>query len=193
MTAPRANETSVLNESQTDSESLLALHSLDEYQSLQGQRFAGVRTVLIVLSSKAMIYDVEALRQKVLLAYPEAAVFFMSTSGQSMGVVCPRAVDLVIDLTGPGQRQGWFFARKLKGMAKHIVGRNAGLFRKKIYDRIFDEKADKVGLPDDFLERERAVQKRVLSLAGVPVIPSGGTTADLAKKIALELPPMADR
>ncbi len=175
-----------------DQETENSLNHLADFRDLQGQRFTGVRTVLIVLSAKAMVLDVEALRQKSLLAYPDAAVFFMTTSGKPIGVYSPQSVDLLVDFTGPGQRQGWFFAKKLRKMAKFAVGRNAGLFRKKIYDRVFDEKSKKQKIPKDYLEHERFVQKQVLALAGVPVIPAGGTTADRSKSIALELPPLAN-
>ncbi len=174
-----------------DPDTAASLLNLADFRDLQDQRVSGVRTILVVLSSRAIVLDVEALRQKALLAYPDAAVFFMTTAGKPVGVSSPQSVDLLVDMTGPGQRQGWFFARKLRKMAKFAVGRNAGLFRKKIYDRIFDEKSHRQNLPNDYLERERYVQKQVLALAGIPVIPAAGTTADRARTIALELPPLA--
>ncbi|MBU6376550.1 MAG: hypothetical protein KGQ59_11180, partial [Bdellovibrionales bacterium] len=100
--------------------------------------------------------------------------------------------DLVVDFTGPGQRQGWFFARRLRRMARFAVGRNAGLFRKRIYDRIFDEKAREnsrlrvMGT----LQREREVQRMVLALAGVASMPHSESGADRSGHIALELPPL---
>jgi hypothetical protein len=172
----------------TESESFLNL--LADQERVRSQRVSGVRTVLVVLSSKGMVYDMESLRQKIVLAYPEAAVFFRTTSGQSVGVASPNRVDLLIDLTSPRSRQGWFYARKLRGMARHAVGRNAGLFRKAIFDRIFDEKAAKASVPTDQLERERYVQRQVLELAGVALAQMGDTPPDRGQKIALELPPM---
>ena len=71
------------------------------------------------------------------------------------------------------------------------VGRNAGLFRRKIFDRIFDEKDQALKLPAEVLERERQVQKEVLALAGVAFVPSGDTPADRGKITPMELPPFA--
>jgi hypothetical protein len=117
-------------------------------------------------------------------------VFFLTTLGKPIGSPPPRQVDLLIDFTGPGQRQGWFFARKLRRMARAAVGRNAGLFRKRIYDKIYDEKAPSATLSTDVLERERQVQKRILNLSGVAFVQYGDTPPDRGKSIALELPPM---
>ncbi len=107
--------------------------------------------------------------------------------------MAPHVLDLLIDLTGPKQRQGFLFARKLRKRARLIVGRNAGFFRKHIYDRIFDEKDTESAklVPYDMLERERYAQKQVLALAGVPIIPVADLTADRSKTIALDLPPMS--
>jgi hypothetical protein len=96
----------------------------------------------------------------------------------------------LIDFTGPGQRQGLFYARKLRKMAKVAIGRNAGFFRKSLYDRIFNEQLEGSKVPSEMLERERFVQKRLLNLAGIPVIQAGETPPDRGKTIALELPGM---
>jgi hypothetical protein len=64
------------------------------------------------------------------------------------------------------------------------------LFRKRIYDRVYDEKNAPAQLPREVLERERLVQKRVLGLAGVALVPTGETHPDRGKTIALGLPPM---
>jgi hypothetical protein len=177
-----------------DQESEHSFQKMTEMDRLRGNRIPGVRTVLFVLSSRGMVFDTESLRQKVLLAYPEATVFFMTTMGKPVGATSPRQVDLLIDFTGPRQRQGWFFARKLRSMARVAVGRNAGLFRKGLYDRIFDEKQPSAslpgGLPTELLERERFVQKQVLSLVGITIVQAGDTPKDRSKSIALELPPM---
>ena len=176
-----------------DLESIESLTALDVLHTLRQRRIPGVKTVLLVLSSRGMVFDVEALRQKVLAAYPDAAVFFRSTSGRPVGVASPQSVDLLIDLTGPGQRQGWFYSRKLRKMARFAVGRNAGLFRKRLYDRVFDEREPNLTLPADFLDREKQVQKEVLALAGIAVIPAAETTPDRSKTIALELPPLSQQ
>lgn len=167
------------------------LKQLLERSKVELNRVPGVKTVLVVLSAKALTYDIDALRMKVMQAYPDSAVFFRNTSGRMIGIHSPQKVDLLIDLTGPGQRQPFFYAKKLKGSARFAVGRNAGLFRKKVYDRVFDEKGEHQGsLPRDMIDRERFVQKQVLALAGVADVPAADATPDLGKKIALTLPKM---
>jgi hypothetical protein len=67
------------------------------------------------------------------------------------------------------------------------------LFRKRIYDKIYDEKAPEFKdsmLSKEVLERERQVQKRILNLSGVAFVQYGDTPPDRGKSIALELPPM---
>jgi len=167
------------------------LSALERTQRLRDQRVPGVRTVLVVLSSRGMVYDMESLRQHILLAYPDAAVFFRNTAGKAQGAPSPKQVDLLLDFTGPGQRQWFLFPRKLRKMARFAVGRNAGIFRARLYDRIFDENALDQSDPAQILDRERKVQTEVLALAGVPMVPAGNPTADRAKTIALELPPLA--
>lgn len=175
-----------------DQDSKASLEQMTEQSRIRQGRLPGVKTVLVVLSSRGMVFDIESLRQKIGLAYTDAAVFFRTTDGKDIGAACPARVDLVIDFTGPGQRQGWFYARRLRRMARIAVGRNAGLFRKGSYDRIFDEKsAERVkdpSLPRELLERERFVQKKVLELVGVGMAPVGDTPVDRSKSIALELP-----
>jgi hypothetical protein len=177
-----------------DSESQTFLSTLMSEEQVRSHRIPGVRTVLVVLSAKGMVYDIESLRQKILLSYPDSTVFFLTTLGKPVGSLPPRQVDLLIDFTGSGQRQGWFYARKLRRMARVAVGRNAGLFRKRIYDKIFDEKSPDPALEklaaSDVLERERQVQKRILNLSGVAFVQYGDTPPDRGKSIALELPPM---
>jgi hypothetical protein len=146
-----------------------------------------------------MAFDRDALRQKILTAYPEASTFFLATGGEPLGVEPPRNVDLVIDFTGPGQRQGFRFAKKIRKIARHCVGRNVGWFRKKIYDRVFDEgrvfSEPATGkVTAEFREpaiRELFVQRQVLALAGIAAIPAAQAGPDLGKKIALDLPPLA--
>lgn len=176
-----------------DTESASALAIMGEQDRFRNSRIPGVRTVLIVLSARGLVYDTEALRQKVLLAYPEAAVFFVSTQGKALGASCPREVDLLIDFSGPGQRQKLFFAKKLRRMARVAIGRNAGLFRKRIYDRVFDESSATAALSGEMIERERQIQREVLHLAGIALAQAGDTPVDRAYSIALGLPPMANR
>ena len=163
-----------------------------EQQRVKSNRVAGVKIALLVLSSRAMAFDTHSLRHEILLTYPDATVFFRTTQGKPIGPESPRHVDLVIDFTGPRQRQGWLYAKRLRSMARFAVGRNAGLFRKKIYDRVYDEKSSKIAsrLPADLFERERHVQREVLGLAGVAFIQQGSPGPDRGKTIALELPPL---
>jgi hypothetical protein len=162
-----------------------------EYEKVRANKVNGVKNVLIVISSRGMVFDIESLRQKVLLSYPEAAVFFRTTLGKPIGAIAPEKIDLLIDFTGPGQRQGLFYARKLRRTARVAVGRNAGLFRKKLYDRVYDEKAQLASLPVDLLKRERLVQRYVLEMAGVAFVPMGDVPPDRGKITPLELPPLA--
>ncbi|MFZ9596060.1 MAG: hypothetical protein ACO3A2_08285 [Bdellovibrionia bacterium] len=174
-----------------DPESQEFLKRMTEQEQFLANRIPGVKFVLIVLSARGMVYDLESLRQKVLISYPDAAVFFQNTMGKPIGFDSPQKVDLLIDLTGPGQRQGWFYSKKLRKMARFAVGRNAGWFRKKIYDRVYDEIQNAAEVPSEMLQRERFVQKKVLNLAGVSFFHSGEALSDRGKSIALELPAMA--
>jgi hypothetical protein len=169
-----------------DTQALLV--KIEQERQIAKNVFKGVKTILFVLSSRAMAYDTESLRQKVLQVYPDAAVFFLTTLGTPIGAVAPRRVDLLIDFTGPGQRQGWFYALSLRGRARIAVGRNAGLFRKARYDKVINEKS-RTDLPSELLARERVVQREVLQLAGVPMALTGEVPPDRGKQIALELPP----
>lgn len=184
------NKISPSESREIDQESQACLIRMAEQEQILNHRIPGVKFVLVVLSSRGMAYDLEALRQKVVLSYPDAAVFFQTTVGKPIGPVPPSQVDLLIDFTGPGQRQSLFYAKKLRRMARVGVGRNAGWFRKRIYDRIFDESLNSSELPQEMLERERFVQKKVLNLAGVALVQSGEVPPDRGKSIALELPPM---
>ena len=174
-----------------DPQTAIYLARMAEQEGTRTHRVPGVRTVLVVLSAAGMVYDVESLRQKVVLAYPDSAVFFVTTIGKPVGVMHPPQVDLLIDFTGPGQKQGMFYPKRLRRAARITVGRNAGFFRKKIYDRVFDEKSKQVQLPTESLARERVVQRHVLELAGVAFVPSGDTPPDRGKITPLELPPFA--
>jgi hypothetical protein len=174
---------------EVDQQSEGFLKLLAEQERIRSNKVAGVRTVLVVMSSKAMVYDRESLRQKILLTYPEAAVFFQNTLGTFMGPASPNKVDLIIDLTGPGQRQGLFAANRLKSKGRTVVGRNAGLFRKRLYHRLFDEKTASQ-LPTELFNRERMVQREVMALVGVALAPQGDLPPDRGKTIALELPPL---
>lgn len=182
-----------------DPESLTSLAALELRERLRPNIFSNVRTALVVLSSTAMAFDTEALRQKISMIYPECAVFFRSSSGRPLGVPSPKSVDLLIDFTGPSEvgnlfawgKQGFFYALKLRAMSRHVVGRNAGIFRKARYNRVIDESKQISGVPRDSLDHERMVQTQVLALAGIPVVPVGELTTDRSRTIALELPPLA--
>lgn len=174
----------------SDEESRKFLSLMTEQDRIRGQRLPGIRTVLVVLSAAGMVYDMEALQQKILLSYPEAVTFFVTTNGKPLGVSAPKQIDLLIDFTGPRQRQSLFFAKRLRRMARIAIGRNAGLFRKRLYDRTFDEKALRAQLPGEHSSKERKVQREVLALAGIPFSQTGDTPADRGLTIALDLPPM---
>lgn len=171
-----------------DLESQDCLNQVLEKGDVLAYRVPQVKMVLVVLSSRGMTFDCSSLQNQILSAYPDALVFFQSTSGKAMGATPPSRVDLLIDFTGPRQRQGWFYARKLKRSCRVAVGRNAGLFRKGLYDRIFDEFDPKWKLPVDLLERERFAQKKVLELAGIGVIRPSETPKDRGKIVPLDLP-----
>lgn len=171
-----------------DTESMDCLSQVLEKGDVLAYRVPQVKIVLVVLSSRGMTFDCSSLQNQILSAYPDALVFFQSTSGKPMGATPPAQVDLLIDFTGPRQRQGWFYARKLKRLCRVTVGRNAGLFRKGLYDRIFDEFDSKWKLPADLLDRERFAQKKVLELAGIGVIRPSETPKDRGKIVPLDLP-----
>jgi hypothetical protein len=172
-----------------DDESAACLSQMAEQEQVHLQKIEGVKFVLVVLSARGMAYDVSALRQKILLSYPDSLVFLRSTGGTPLGPECPAKVDLLIDFTGPGQRQGWLYARKLRAMAKYAVGRNAGMFRRRIYDQVLDEQGNPE-VPTELLARERYVQKKLLNMAGVASFHAGVSPSDRGKSIALELPSM---
>ncbi len=173
-----------------DTETGHFLQLMAEAEQVRTYKVAGVKTVLVVLSARGMVFDTDSLKQKILHAYPDCVVFFRNTLGKSIGFASPDHVDLIIDFTGPGQRQSIFYARKLRKSARVIVGRHAGFFRKKIYDRVFDERASTNKIPTELLAHERYVQKEVMKLAGIALSPSGDTPPDLGKIIPLDLPPM---
>ena len=174
-----------------DSESAHTLHLLEEEERIRQNRVENVKTVLVVLSGRAVAFDDASLRQKIQLTYPGAEVYFMTTEAYPMGEKVPSdaKVDLVIDFTGPGHRHKWLWARKLRARARVCVGRPAGLFREHIYDRLSTELKRK-DLPKDVLERERQIQREVLALAGVPVSHKGNSVVDQGRTIASRLPPL---
>jgi hypothetical protein len=174
-----------------DPESQAFMRTMADQEKVRSNRVNNVRTVLVVLSSAGIVFDIESLRQKILLSYPEAAVFFRTTLGKAVGSVAPDRVDLLIDFTGPRQRQGIFYARKLRRMSRFAVGRDAGFFRKGLYDRVFDEHANASSLPAEKLTRERVVQREILGLVGVAFVQAGDSAPDRGKITPLELPLLA--
>lgn len=179
-----------IGEVTVDRESEIRLTQMAEKDDVISNRVERVKFILIVLSSRGMVYDVESLRQKVLLSYPDSVVFFQTTDGKPVGALAPKTVDLLIDFTGPHQRQSMFHAISLRRRSRFAVGRNAGMFRKKIYHRIYDEMSDSGNIPEEVLKKERFVQKQVLNQAGVAFVQAGDIPPDLGKTIALELPGM---
>ena len=152
--------------------------------------FPGVRTVLVIFSATGIVFDQVSLQQKIRAAYPGALVFFRTTAGHPVGKTVSGQVDLLIDLTGPGAHQGFFFARKLRRLARISIGRNAGIFRKRIYTKVVDEKSRMATLPKDSLARERVIQREVLAAAGIALEQTGEVPADQGKTIAIHLPPL---
>ncbi len=149
-------------------------------------RVSAVRDILVVLSGSVMAFDRESLRYAILRAYPDASVFFQSGIGSSLGPDAPCRVDLVIDFTAPRQRQTFFRALGLRRMAKTTVGRSTGFLRQRMYDRLTPREKQYTSK----IEQERVMQREVLALAGVSVLPSGAPLRDVSKSIALELPRM---
>jgi hypothetical protein len=174
-----------------DFETGAALHKLEQGLTLDAQKFSDVKSVLFVFSSFAVAFDPYALRHMAETAYPGCKVYFMSISGQAWGTkTIPNEIDLVVDFSPPKAHQNFLFARKMRKLGKHVVGRNVGLFRKSSYDRIFDEKENLAALPVDMMARERVVQRKVLELAGIAAVPNAKASQNLEKEIATELPPL---
>ncbi len=147
-----------------------------------------VSSVLVILSSRGMVFDIHSIRQKVTNTYPGSHVYFKTQLLKSLGEPSPTHVDLIIDLTGPNQRESFCLPWKLSKIGKLIVGRNTGWLRKKFYHRLVTEELIN-HLPTQLLERERLIQKKVFQLAGVPFLDKGeNPLPDLGKTIALELP-----
>lgn len=183
----------VSTEKVQDSESSSSLRQLQAEEAIRKQRVDHVRNVLVILSGRSVIYDDASLRQKILLSYPGAKIYFMTSEAYSFGEKLPKSlkIDLLIDFTGPGDRRKWLWARRLRSRARVCVGRPAGFFREHIYDRLTTEGKRK-DLPRDVLERERICQREVLELAGIPVSTKGNTGPDQGRTIATRLPPLRD-
>lgn len=177
------------NKVSKDVETERSLQTLAEQEKLKKHQVENVRTVLVVLSGVSVAYDIAALRHKISRVYSNAAVFFEATIGKPLGLARPARVDLLIDFTAPRQREGFFRARQLRRCVRFAVGRDAGWFRKKSYDRVIDE--SDLARDKDLLHRERVAQRRVLEAVGVGIVLQGDTTEDRAHDIALELPPLA--
>ena len=149
-----------------------------------------VRAVLVILSAMGMVYDRDAIRQKMLLVYPNAAIFFNNPNGTPCGVSSPQYVDVLIDLTAHSHKQSWWYVRNLRRMARFAVGRDVGLFRRKLYDRVVAQDKNQ-NKSSDWFESECRIQKQLFALAGISLDASGDTTYDLSRTIALELPPLS--
>lgn len=128
----------------------------------------------IVLSGRGMVFDIEALRHSVRLCHPEAVVFFFSSLGKLQGGGRPpRKMDLLIDLTAPGQRERLGGALGWRFYAKRVVGRRHGWLRGLLYDEVHPEAASQKEFRGSFLPLEREMQEAVLRLAGIPPAQSG--------------------
>lgn len=171
---------------QIDPESEASLARMVTQTQIANQKFPNVKFILFILSSRGMAYDVEGLRQRALLSYPDSVVFFQTSLQKPVGPSAPEEVDLVVDLTGSSERQGFWFGRRVRKMARYAVGRKTGFWRKRLYDRLYDESFPEV--PQELLQKERFVQKRVLELAGISLAETGEALPDKGKTYALELP-----
>jgi len=174
-------------ETKEDPDTLSSLERMSDVEKVSANQLESVKLVLIVLSSRGMAFDLEALRQMVVSTYPDAAVFFETPLGKTIGPHCPDHVDLLIDFTGPRERQRFCSARRYRRLAKLAVGRNASYYRRNKYDRVFDEFSKRGSTPVDLLDRERFVQKNLLKLAGIPVVQKNETPPDRGKIVPLEL------
>ena len=173
--APTATEDSVL----VDQESQKFLHLLDQETELRKHREKDIKTVLVILSNRGLTFDVASLKQKITLAYPGAQVFFKATGGgDCFGPAAPSQVDLLIDFTAPGAHQHLGMFLKFRMQGRIVIGRNKGIARKLLYNRVFDEKNPELDLPRDLLQSERIVQREVLALAGIPLSQHGDVLMD---------------
>lgn len=168
-----------------DAESISSLKSLLAEEAIRKNQVENVRTVLVVLSGRSMVYDDASLRQKIQLTYGDAKVYFMTTDAFPLGEKLPKSakIDLLIDFTGPGHKHKWLWSRLLRSRTRVCVGRPAGFFREFIYDRVYPE-TKQTDLPRDVIERERIVQREVLAMAGVPLSHQGAIGHDLGRVIA---------
>ncbi|MBC7387229.1 MAG: hypothetical protein H7301_13840 [Cryobacterium sp.] len=161
------------------------LTQLLQDEEIRQNRVENVRTILVVLSGRSVVYDDASLRQKIQMTYPEAKIYFVTTDAKPFGekMSASAKIDLLIDFTGVGHGHKWFFARRMRSRARVCVGRNAGFFRAHIYDRVIaDEHYVEVG--QDVISRERIIQREVLAEAGVPLSHQGDLGRDLGKTIA---------
>lgn len=166
----RKDATNIKSEMDSISERLAA-HQAERAASLVNIK-PQVKIVLVVLSSKRLVLDLDSLQHKIIRSYPQAAVFFMTPSGHSLGPAAPELVDLLIDLTGPNERSPWFQARKLRKMSRLAYGRRTGWFRTHRYDGTVEEtwnetKSFSCANPTGELTNEILTQKAVMSMAGI--------------------------
>jgi len=124
-----------------------------------------ISLVRVILPKKGIVYSLDVLREKILFSYPDSMSFFQEATGQVIGVRGPRYVDLGIDLTGWSDPQSFLSVFRFRKEARLIVGRNIGFWRKRFYDRVFDE--NQLYVPKDSPEWEIQAQMGVLRLAGI--------------------------
>ena|SRR6185503_3441957 len=124
-----------------------------------------VSLVRVVLPRRRVVYSLDILREKILSSYPDSVSFFQEATGRMIGDRGPRYVDLGIDLTGSDDPQSFLFLFRFRREARLIVGRNVGFWRKRFYDRVFDE--NQLHMPKDSPEWEVQAQMGVLRLAGI--------------------------
>ncbi len=176
------------NYGDTDSVSLFHLAQIAESQQVSHSCFEKVIFILVILSAKGMPYSIEFLMKIILCSYPNSVIFFQTTSGQMIKAKTPEKIDLVVDFTGPRQRQKKILPRQWKNMTRFIVGRNWGSFRKHYYDRVLNEASNHFYLPEKMLQYEKWVQRKVLGLAGIGWAQTSEIPKDQGKTIARTLP-----
>lgn len=170
-----------------DPETEQSLSQLTIDPKILANRVPGVQSVLFVLSSRGMVFDLSSLRHKTQAAYPGAKVYFATQSGHPIGEDAPSKVDLLVDFTGPRERQGVFIARRWRRQGRVVIGRHSGFFRTGLYDKIFEEIKSGV-VPHEQMDRERFVQRTLLEMAGIAILPVGDAHQDRGKITPLTLP-----
>jgi hypothetical protein len=76
-----------------DSESQSFLHILAEEERIRKNKVEGVKTILVILSGRSMVFDTWALKQKITLTYPDSKIYFLTSGGYAVGEKAPEKLD----------------------------------------------------------------------------------------------------